>query len=70
MLNMKLITAFIAVLALLPASVLADTGPIDLTGSMLGIVALGLFIFAYMLVMAEEKIPMAIREEPKRTNPR
>ena len=56
MLNMKLITAFIAVLALLPASALADTGPIDLTGSMLGIVALGLFIFAYMLVMAEEKI--------------
>lgn len=56
MLNMKYITAFIAVLALLPASALAATGPLDLTGSMLGIVALGLFIFAYVLVMAEEKI--------------
>ncbi len=56
MLNMKVITLAIAVLALLPASVLAATGPLDLTSSTLGIVAVGLFILAYMLVMAEEKI--------------
>jgi NhaD family Na+/H+ antiporter len=58
MLNMKCITTVIAVLALMPEVALAATGPIDLTGSVLGIIALGLFVFAYVLVMAEEKIHM------------
>ena len=39
-------------------AVLAVTGELDLTQSVVGFFALGVFVLAYALVMAEEKIHM------------
>lgn len=46
----------VLLLAFMPATVFAASGPIDLTLSPVGLFALSLFALAYMLVMAEEKI--------------
>ncbi|MDY7116657.1 sodium:proton antiporter NhaD [Halomonas sp. SSL-5] len=46
----------VALLAGTPAH--AATGPLDLTGSLAGFVAVALFILAYALVMGEEKLHM------------
>ncbi|GGX98367.1 sodium:proton antiporter NhaD [Litchfieldella qijiaojingensis] len=43
---------------LLSSTAHAATGPLDLTGSTVGVVALVLFVFAYLLVMGEEKLKM------------
>ncbi|RUO26991.1 sodium:proton antiporter [Aliidiomarina minuta] len=43
-------------LGLTPTPALAATGPIDLTQSAIGIIALVIFVAAYLLVMGEEKL--------------
>jgi len=51
-----LVLALLGLLATSP--VLAATGELDLTGSFVGFLALAVFVLAYALVMAEEKIHM------------
>ncbi|MDR9438123.1 MAG: sodium:proton antiporter NhaD [Halomonas sp.] len=51
-----LVLAMLSLLASGP--VLAATGELDLTGSFVGLLAVAVFILAYALVMAEEKIHM------------
>ncbi len=46
----------IALLCLTPLPALAATGPIDLTNSGIGLIAVTVFILAYILVMGEEKL--------------
>lgn len=56
MVNFRFCTVLLLAVACMPATVFAASGPIDLTLSPIGLLALGLFALAYMLVMAEEKI--------------
>ncbi|WP_445427845.1 sodium:proton antiporter NhaD [Alishewanella sp. HL-SH05] len=58
MLNLRSLLVLLSCLALYPSTALAETGPINLTASPIGIIALGLFFLAYLLVMAEEKIQL------------
>ncbi|MCW4152800.1 sodium:proton antiporter NhaD [Halomonas sp. 18H] len=51
--------ACVALLTLLPmAPAIAATGELDLTGSFVGFLAVAVFVLAYSLVMAEEKLHM------------
>ncbi len=58
MLNLKCLKLVLGSVLLFPAAVFAASGPIDLTLSPIGIIAIGLFVLAYLLVMAEEKIQL------------
>ncbi|MCC1495428.1 sodium:proton antiporter NhaD [Alcanivorax sp. 1008] len=56
---MRVLLLFLSVLLpglLLSTPALAATGPIDMTSSIAGMIALSLFILAYILVMGEEKL--------------
>lgn len=54
--GLRVLTAVLSSACAGPAA--AATGPIDLTGSTFGVVALGIFALAYVLVMAEERLAM------------
>ena len=56
MFNFRTFVVLLISVALFPATAFASSGPINLTLSPIGLIALGLFALAYMLVMAEEKI--------------
>ncbi|MFZ5605433.1 MAG: sodium:proton antiporter, partial [Pseudomonadota bacterium] len=49
---------FSAALLLMGTPAFASTGPINLTDSTVGGVALSIFVLAYLLVMSEEKIQL------------
>src|SRR5690606_38173084 len=56
---MRVLIRFLCVLLpglLLSMPALAATGPIDMTSSTAGLIALALFVIAYILVMGEEKL--------------
>ncbi|MEE4251375.1 MAG: sodium:proton antiporter NhaD, partial [Alcanivoracaceae bacterium] len=56
---MRVLLRFLSVLfpgLLVSMPALAATGPIDMTSSTAGLIALSLFILAYILVMGEEKL--------------
>ncbi|CAM5223810.1 hypothetical protein ALON55S_02177 [Alishewanella longhuensis] len=56
MFNFRIFAVLLISVACIPATAFASSGPLDLTLSPIGLIALGLFTLAYMLVMAEEKI--------------